>query len=260
MTGVRGSGSGCAAVGAFRADAEVQLLHSLHLVADSLQRADGAVGRESLEDGGQGAGDGGGFLRDLQQAGVVVARSGEEEHAGVQDVGVLPILPDVAAADGVQADPSPEGFAGDAHLFAAAFGRDADHVALGVDVVLGELDVLQDAIDPFAVVVEHAHAQDGDAGEVGVGTDLAQVGAPELDPVAVAELRGRGEEHAVERAVAGGAQLVGGVLLQDELAGAEVAAAVRFAVIPGAGRGGTEGGEGVADEGIIQLHRVRRPG
>ena len=82
--------------GAGGADAEVQLLHALDLVADVLEGADRTVGREAFEDGGQGVGDVGGLFGRGLHARVIEAGGGDEDDGRVQDVDVLLIGPDVA--------------------------------------------------------------------------------------------------------------------------------------------------------------------
>ena len=123
------------------------------------------------------------------ERGVVRGGIGEEEHGGAEDIGVLLVGPDVVHTEGLEADAAAHGVTADANLLAIALRRDAHHVALGIDMVLGKLNVPQRAVDGFVVVLQHADAQDDDAGKVAVALDLVQIPAAEDDLIPAAELR-----------------------------------------------------------------------
>ena len=99
-------------------------------------------------------------------------------------------------------------------------------------MVLGKLDILERAVDLLVVALEHADAQQHDAGEVAVAADLLQVRAVEQDLILVHKLARGGEEHVIRRAFSGGAELESRVLLQYQLAVADVLPFLAGAVGP----------------------------
>ena len=241
-------------VGALCADAEVQLLHALDLVADPLERADRAVGGQTFEDVGESAGDVAGLLGVGLHGGVIKAGRRDEDHRRVQDVLILLVGLDVAVADLAEADALADGLAAEAHLFAIRLRRHADHVALEVDVILGKLDILERAIDLFVVTVEHADTQQHDARKVTVAVDVLQIRAVEQDLVLAHQLGRRREEHIVCRALAGSAELVRRVLLEDELAVCKLLADVVRLILPGRRLSLFQKRRGIVEQRIIQLH------
>ena len=66
-------------VAALGADAEVKLLHAFDLVADALEGAHRAVGRQALENMGQRAGNVVGLLGGLLHGGVIEAGRRDED-------------------------------------------------------------------------------------------------------------------------------------------------------------------------------------
>ena len=166
----------------------------------------------------QGAGNIICLLGVVLHGGKVEGGSRHENDRGVEDVRILLVGLDVACADGLEADALLERLLADAHLLPIALGGHAHHVALGVDVVLGELNVLEDTVDPVVIIVQHADAQQHDAGKITVALDLPEIRSVEQHLVAIYQLRAGGEEHIVCRALPCRAQLIGRVLLQHQLA------------------------------------------
>ena len=172
----------------------------------------------------------------------------------IEDVFVLLVGLDVAVAHLAEADALARGLFADAHLLAVGFGRHADHVALEIDVVLGKLDILERAVDLFVVAVQHAHAQQHDAGEVAVAVDVLQIGAVEQHLILRDQLGAGGVEHIVGRALAGGAELKRRVLLQDELAVVKLLPAVGRLILPYGGASLFQQRGGILEQRIEQLH------
>ena len=99
-------------------------------------------------------------------------------------------------------------------------------------MVLGELNVLKSAVDRLIVLIQHADAQQDNAGKIAVALQLAEILAAENDLILIDELGIGGEQHIVCRALAGRAQFKGGVLLQDELAHAGILPETVRVIIP----------------------------
>ena len=233
----------------------MELFQAFHLVADGLEAAGRAVEvlGQTLEDLVHGLGDLAGLLGALGQSLVIHGGIGDEDQLDGGDVGVGVVLLDVVRADALEADALLDGLLADANLLAVALGRDAHHVALGEDVILHELHVLDGVEGLLLVLGDLLDAEEGDAGEGGVGLEILEVGAVEEDLVAGDEglvVRDAGE---VDGALAAAAELEGGVLHEDELARAEILPRVALVVGPLLLRG-AELLVGFVDEDVKQIH------
>ena len=158
-------------------DAEVELLHALDLVADILELAYGAIGGKTLHDVSKSAGDGVGLLCIFMQRLEIDAGIGDENDGDIQNVGILFVRLDVAVADRLEIDASFDGLFGNADLLAVALGRHTHHVALGVNMIFAEFDILQRTVDLLVLALENADAEKNDACEGYVLPDLLEIGA-----------------------------------------------------------------------------------
>ena len=71
------------------ANAKVQLLHALHLIAHVLQCTDGAVSGQTLKNMSKCAGDLGGFLCQLLHLLILTAGCRDKDDGGRENIGVL---------------------------------------------------------------------------------------------------------------------------------------------------------------------------
>ena len=119
--------------------------------------------------------------------------------------------------------------------------------------LIHELHVLDGVEGLLLVLGDLLDAEEGDAGEGGVGLDVLEIGTVEEDLVAGDEGLVVGDAGEVDGALAAAAELIGGVLHEDELARAEILPRVALAVGPLLLRG-AELLVGFVDEDVKQIH------
>ena len=165
--------------------AEVKLLHAFYFVADILECTDGAVRRQAFENMGKSTRDVSGFLCQSLELAIVDRGIGHEDDGRADDIGVLLILGDVVHTDGLEAYAMAQRILADTDLLAVALRGHTNHVAFGVHMVLGELNVLKSAVDRLIVLIQHADAQQDNAGKIAVALQLAEILAAENDLILI---------------------------------------------------------------------------
>ena len=222
-------------VRAFVADAEVQLLHALDLVADVLELADVAVGGETLHDVAEGAGDGVRLLCVLVQLLVINGRIGHEDNGRIDDVAILLVLGDVALTDGAEVYTLLDRSLADTDLLTVAFGGHTNNVTFGIDMILAELNVLECTVDLVVVAFDIADTEQNDTGKSCVLLDLLEVGTVENDLILINKVGACGDAVVVGGAETESAKLIRSLTLKDKLGGAYVGPRFRDVISPAFG-------------------------
>lgn len=123
-------------------------------------------------------------------------------------------------------------------------------------MVLRKLNILERAVHDLVILVQHADAEENYAGKVAVALDILEVGAVKLDFVMLHQLRVGGEEHVVCRTLAHRAKLIRCILLENQLAGAEIRPAVALIIAPALRIFAVKESLGILNERIIKLHTL----
>ena len=167
------------------ADTEVKLLHAFDFVADILELADGAVSGQTIHDVGEGVGDSIDLLGVFEHGLEVHGGVGDKNYSDIKNIDILLVRLNVAIADSLKADALLDGLFADTNLFTVTLGGHSDHVALGIDVVLAELNILERTVNFLVLALKCADTQEHDPCKRGVLLDSLEVGAVEQNLILV---------------------------------------------------------------------------